>query len=72
MTEQTFDVDGLHCGGCVNTVRETLLGLDGVIAVIVTLGTGAPSVVNIESVNELDTNDVQQSLSARGEFRIRG
>ena len=33
MTQQTFDVDGLHCGGCVNTVRETILALSGVTAV---------------------------------------
>lgn len=71
MTVQAFDVDGLHCGGCVNTVRETLLGLAGVTAVNVALGTTAPSIVRVEADDELDLDFVQRSLTERGEFRIR-
>lgn len=71
MMQQTFDVDGLHCGGCVNTVRATLLGLSGVIAVDVTLGTGAPSVVRIETDAELDRGLVQRSLAEQGDFRVQ-
>lgn len=71
MTQQTFDVDGLHCGGCVNTVRETILALSGVTAVDVTLGTNAPSVVRVETDDDLDPDLVQRSLAERGDFLIR-
>lgn len=71
MTQQTFDVDGLRCGGCVNTVRETLLGLRGVNAVEITLQTAAPSVVQVEADDDLDLDLVQRSLGERGDFCIR-
>ncbi len=71
MTQQTFDVDGLSCGGCVNTVRETLLALRGVNAVDITLQTSTPSVVRIEADDDLDLDLVQRSLAKRGDFRIR-
>ncbi|MGD9517798.1 heavy-metal-associated domain-containing protein [Mycolicibacterium sp.] len=71
MTQQTFDVDGLHCSGCVNTVKETILALSGVTAVDVTLGTNAPSVVRIETDGGLDPDLVQRSLAERGDFCIR-
>lgn len=70
MTQQTFDVDGLHCGGCVNTVRETFLALSGVTAVQVTLGTETPAVVRVEADGDLDPDLVQRSLAARGDFRL--
>ena len=38
MAPQTFEVDGLRCLGCVTTVTDTLLALDAVHAVDVTLG----------------------------------
>lgn len=71
MTQHTFDVDGLHCAGCVNTVRETILGLTGVTAVDVTLGTNAPSVLCVETDGDLDPDLVQRSLAERGDFRFR-
>ncbi|MDY6871381.1 MAG: heavy metal-associated domain-containing protein [Actinomycetota bacterium] len=71
MTQQTFEVDGLHCGGCVNTVRETILRLSGVIAVDVTLGTATPSAVRVEADDDVDLDLIQRSLAERGDFRIR-
>lgn len=71
MTQQTFDVDGLHCGGCVKTVRETILGLSGVTAVDVTLGTASPSAVRVEAAEDVDLDLIQRSLIERGDFRIR-
>lgn len=71
MTQQTFDVDGLRCEGCVDTVRDTILEIGGVIAVDVTLGTAAPSVVRVEADHDVDLDLVQRSLSEQGEFRIR-
>jgi copper chaperone CopZ len=39
-----FDVDGMHCGGCVSRVQRALAALDGVGEVEVTLHPGAVSV----------------------------
>lgn len=71
MPQHTLHVDGLHCGSCVNTVTKTLLGLTGVIAVNVTLGEEAPSVVRIETHGALDADLIERSLAERGDFRIR-
>lgn len=72
MAQQIFDVEGLHCGGCVNTVRETLLALQGVRGVEITLATAAPSVVRIEADHAVDLDLIQRSLAERGDFRIPG
>lgn len=71
MTQQTFDIEGLRCGGCVNTVRETLLALDGIDDVEITLATTTPSVLRIEADHAVDTDLIQRSLAERGDFRIR-
>ncbi len=71
MTERTLDVDGLHCEGCVDTVRETLLALDGVDAVEVTLQASAPSVVTIQADGDVDLDLLQRALAQRGDFTIR-
>jgi copper chaperone CopZ len=49
MTRQTFAVDGLHCAGCADMVKQALLKLDGVSGVEITLQTGAPSPVHVET-----------------------
>jgi copper chaperone len=72
MTQQTFEVDGLRCEGCVNTVKETLLALSGVNVVDVTLQTTTPSTVRVEADHDLDLDVVQRSFAERGDFRIRG
>lgn len=71
MTPQTFDVEGLRCGGCVNTVRTVLSALDGVHAVDVELNADSPSTVTVEADTELDLDAVQRSLTEHGDFRIR-
>ena len=49
MTQQTFSVLGLRCEGCVDTVKQALLTIDGVSVVEVTLQTAAPSSVQVEA-----------------------
>jgi copper chaperone CopZ len=71
MTQQTFDVHGLRCGGCVNTVRDTLSALDGVRDVDVTLQAGSASVVTLSADRELDLEVIQRALDDHGEFRIQ-
>jgi len=71
MTEQTFAVDGLRCGGCVDMVKRALLGLDGVSGVDVALQKGAPSPVHVQADRVLDPDRVQAALAASGDFRIQ-
>jgi copper chaperone len=73
MAQQTFDLQGVRCGGCVNTVRDTLSALDGVRDVDVTLqaGSASASVVTISADHELDLDVLQRVLDDHGEFRIQ-
>lgn len=59
MTEQTFNLDGLRCPGCVTPVGEALLARVGARAVDVTLGTSAPS-VRVEADQNLDVDLVHR------------
>lgn len=69
MPRQTFAVDGLHCGGCVNTVSKALRGLDTVTAVTVDLADDGPSTVHVDSDQPLSAGQVQAAL-ADGNFSI--
>ena len=40
MNHLTLHIDGMACGGCANTVRQALLGLEGVTAAEVTHAEG--------------------------------
>jgi len=71
MTGQTFAVDGLRCGGCVNIVKQALLGLDGVSGVEVALQKGSSSPVRVQADRVLDPDRVQAALAASGDFRIQ-
>jgi copper chaperone len=70
MTRQRFSVDGLRCAGCADTVKQALLGLDGVSGVDVALQTAGPSSVHVEADRILDPDCVQTTLSACGDFHI--
>lgn len=65
-----FWVDGLHCQGCVNTVKAALGQLETVTAVDVELGDGVPSVVRVSSRDELTATQVQAALNEEGEFTV--
>lgn len=68
MTRRELAVTGLHCGGCVNSVRRMLLALDGVQSVDITLGVDAPSTVVVESSRDLSIDEVEATFAADGEF----
>ena len=71
MALQTFEVDGLRCLACVTTVTDTLLAVDAVHAVDVTLGSSGPSTVRVEAEHHLGADVIQRALATRGDFRIR-
>ena len=49
MTEITLPISGMHCGGCVNSVKSVLSALPGVDRVEVTLEPGQAVVSYDES-----------------------
>lgn len=74
MPNQTFEIDGLRCGGCVAVVKGMVGALAGVRSVEVDHQTEAPSVVTIDAENAVDLDALQQSfntLDKVGEFTIR-
>lgn len=74
MASQTFEIDGLRCGGCVAVVKGMVGALDGVRAVEVEHQTELPSKVTVDTDSEIDLDALQQSFNALdkvGEFTIR-
>jgi copper chaperone len=72
MTQQTlFFVEGLRCAGCVDTVKQALLTLEGVSGVEIALLTDAPSSVHVEADRLMDPGRAQAALTASGDFRIQ-
>jgi copper chaperone len=75
MAEQTFQLDGLRCQGCVDTVATALSSLSSVSAVSavsVDLDTEVSSTVRISTGTELARAQVQAALSAHGNFTVVG
>lgn len=73
MANQTFEIDGLRCGGCVAVVKGIIGALDGVHTVDVSHQTESPSIVTVNSESALDLDAVQRSFDALdkvGEFTI--
>lgn len=59
-------VNNVKCGGCVNTIREGLLTLQGIHEVTVEIDTGAVSIQG-EGYND---NEIHSKLSELG-FPVR-
>ena len=72
MAEQSFLVDGLRCGGCVETITTALLALQPVNAVDIDLDTNGTSTVRISTDIELTRDQVQAALSGDGNFTVVG
>ena len=62
MQTEKFSVKNVKCGGCVNTIREGLMGMDGVQSVDVTIEGGAVTV----SGEDLDRVALTQKLGQLG------
>jgi len=64
MTEITLRISGMHCGGCVNSVKSVLSALPGVERVEVMLDPGQAIVAYDES--RLDRSALVQAVSEAG------
>lgn len=64
--EQTFEITGMHCGGCVNRVTKALKS----IADEVTVTLEPPrAVLEVDAPVSEDT--VRAAVAAAGEFQVR-
>ena len=61
--ESTYQVSGMTCGHCVNSVSTELSALPGVTGVQVELATGR---VTVTSQNPLDTDTVRAAVDEAG------
>lgn len=70
MSTQSFQVNGMTCGHCVNAVTQELSALDGVQKVTVELGQNAPSDVTVETDRELSNGEIADALDEAGDYTL--
>lgn len=64
--QQTFEITGMHCGGCVNRVTKALKG----VAQDASVTLDPPRAV-IEVPAPLPLETVQAAVAKAGEFEVR-
>jgi len=69
MKKETFQIDGMHCAGCVNTVQKTLNNLDGVSRADVNLANETALVEYDESL--IAEADLQKAVEGSGYTLIK-
>jgi copper chaperone len=62
-TTSTFQVQGMSCGHCVNSVQSEVSAIDGVTAVDVVLTTGQ---VTVTSDDAIDASAVSAAVEEAG------
>ena len=67
----TYDVTGMTCGHCVQSVTTELSALPGVKDVSVELNAGAASQVTVVSDSPLDTEAVRGAVDEAGYTLVR-
>lgn len=66
MAQSTYNVTGMTCQHCVNSVTEELKTVGGVTGVEVFLVSGGASTVQVTSDDELARADVQAAVEEAG------
>ena len=56
----TYHIDGMTCGGCVSSVKQTLAGVPGVKSVTVDLGKKQAVITSSE---EIDTDTFRRAFN---------
>lgn len=64
--EQTFEISGLHCNGCVARVTKALAPLADEVTV-----TLEPPRVVIEVPDALSLEEVQAAVARAGDYQVR-
>ena len=64
--EQTFEITGMHCGGCVNRVTKALKSIADEVKV-----TLEPPRAVLEVDAPVSEDTVRAAVAAAGEFQVR-
>jgi len=65
--KQTFNINGMSCGSCKQTVEKTLQGVNGVTSVQVSLN---PPEAIIEKADSVSLDQLNSALSKAGNYSI--
>ncbi len=66
--KQTYQVQGMSCGGCVISVRQSLLKVEGVTEAAVQLN---PPQADVTSTKAIRLDELQAELAQAGPYTIR-
>lgn len=72
MSTTRWEVTGMTCGHCVNSVTEELSALPGVSEVSVDLVSNGTSTVTVNSADPLDADSVKAAISEAGNYQLVG
>ncbi len=66
--KKTYELTGMSCGGCVNTVKQALLNFPGIAEAEVQLN---PQRAVLTMNKHVDSAELQSQLSKAGHYTIR-
>ena len=66
--KKNYELTGMSCGGCVNSVKQTLLKIDGVEDADVHLHPQSAVLIMNKSI---DVDELQTQLSKAGHYTIK-
>lgn len=69
--KETFEVGGMSCASCANTIQKTLVRLEGVKSAVVDLATSSATVEY--DPNTITPDNMQEAVESIGyEFDVKG
>lgn len=72
MSTTRWEVTGMTCGHCVNSVTEELTAIPGVSDVDVELVSDGTSTVTVHSATPIDSHAVKAALDEAGDYQLVG
>lgn len=64
--QQTFEITGMHCGGCVNRVTRALKALTPAVSV-----TLEPPQAVLDAPAALSVEQVKAAVASAGDYQVR-
>lgn len=72
MSTSQWQVNGMTCGHCVNSVTQEISSLPGVSDVSIDLVSNGTSTVTVNSAEPLDADSVKAALNEAGDYELVG
>lgn len=70
MKEIELNVEGMHCSGCENRVKNTVSGIKGVSEVTANHETGKV-VVKLKKENDAIKEEIVNAIERTGDFQVK-